>query len=114
MSSASSAAARDGSKKLRAGYLGHLTLVGSTLAQMAKTNSGIRDALAKEPQFSTWTEDTLKGRLEAEDTDLWSFGRPTSRKGTSTGVSVDELDGFSVPSLGPLSDKNRLPPLNKR
>ena len=70
--------------------------MGSTLAQLAKTNDAIKAATGEVPRFSSWAEHTLKGRVETEDTDLWTFGRPPSRKGTSAVASVDELDGFSV------------------
>ena len=66
------------------------------MLQLVKTTEAGKAAVSEMPQFDTWAEHTLKGRMEKEDTELWTFGRPPSRKGTSTVASVDELDGFAV------------------
>ncbi len=81
---------------MRAGYLGHITIMGRTLVQLAKSDEAAKSAVSQVPQFDAWAEHTLKSRIEKEDTELWTFGRPPSRKGTSTVASVDELDGFAV------------------
>lgn len=84
---------------MRAGYLGHITIMGRTLVQLVRTTEAGKKAVSELSQFNAWAEQTLKGRMEKEDTELWTFGRPPSRKGTSTVASVDELDGFGVASL---------------
>ena len=84
--------------KMRAGYLGHITIMGRTLVQLVKTTEAGKGAVSELPQFNAWAEHTLKGRMEKEDTELWTFGRPPDRKATSTVASVDELDGFGVAS----------------
>lgn len=77
---------------------------------MAESSTVVKDAIEQVPQYSAWAEQTLKGRVQAGDTEQWSFGRPTNTKGAYPMANVDELDGFPVTSLGPFRLPSIFPP----
>lgn len=80
-----------GSRKLRAGYLGHLTHIANRLAEAATVRDAVAAALGATPGWGAWVEGTLRSRNETEDVLTWACGRP-SRQAISTVASVDELD----------------------
>lgn len=78
-------------KKIRAGYLGHLTCLANRLADAATVRKPVAGALGAHPPWGEWVEGTLRGRNDLEDTMTWSCGRPSKREVASVN-SVDELD----------------------
>lgn len=100
----SQAATATAKAPLRAGYLGHVTAIASTLEEIVVRTprqdaasitavTSIRELLAAHEGWQTWRVDVLAPRLEVENVSKWACGRPAA---TDLGHLDSDNDEYAV------------------
>ncbi|KAL0037491.1 hypothetical protein WJX79_010824 [Trebouxia sp. C0005] len=98
---------RDGDKKapdrqpIRAGYLGHLVLLGNSLLEASSRRTDIRTALQASPDWQKYVQGPLGEANNRQDVMQWACGRP-SKETLSTFKSTDDImiDETDAPEEG--------------
>ncbi|DBB02911.1 hypothetical protein WJX77_008919 [Trebouxia sp. C0004] len=100
-------APREGDKKasdrqpIRAGYLGHLVLLGNSLLEASSRRTDIRTALQASPDWQKYVQGSLAEANNRQDVMQWACGRP-SKETLSTFKSTDDImiDETDAPEEG--------------
>jgi serine/threonine-protein phosphatase 6 regulatory subunit 3 len=77
-SAPTSVAHSNGAAPMRAGYMGHVTLMGNTVLEIAKQRPEVVALLAGKEQWTLFVSTSLRERNELENVSKWACGRPSS------------------------------------
>ncbi|KAL3157863.1 hypothetical protein ABBQ32_012277 [Trebouxia sp. C0010 RCD-2024] len=86
---------------IRAGYLGHLVLLGNSLVEASSRRQDIQTALQASPQWEQYANGPLAEANTRQDVMQWACGRP-SKEALSTFKSTDDIiiDETDAPEEG--------------
>jgi len=83
---------------LKAGYIGHLTIMANHILEISRKADPIRGLLSLHAGWQTYQSETLNERNEREDVTKWGCGRPT------IGTQVPSEEGDRDPMAMALGD----------
>lgn len=81
-----------GRKSLRAGYIGHITRITNTIAQLGNCNDQIQKHLQENNEWKEFLSNVLHARNEVENVCRWACGRPATMHERARDSDEDDVN----------------------